>query len=329
MHAADRGAVSHATESQTRGATQSPRTGLPPALEGARETLDGQAGRLTLYASPATDKSGTVSGRPLLLIHSINAAGSSYEVKPIYDHYRTIRPVYALDLPGFGLSDRSDREYTPRLMTDAIHHAVDWIRQKHGEGAIDALAVSLSCEFLSRAATERAECFRSVALVSPTGFDKRAPYLGDPGSTRGNAFLYGLFTVPLWSRAFFNALTSRRSIRYFLKKTWGSPAIDEALLDYDYLTTHQPGAWHAPYYFVAGYLFGADITRVYDALRLPVWMVHGVRGDFIDYSYAATMAGRENWSIDVLPTGALPHFEVADDFARDYDTFLAKIEAPR
>ncbi len=30
------------------------------------------------------------------------------------------RTVYAIDLPGYGTSERSDRLYTPRLMTDAI-----------------------------------------------------------------------------------------------------------------------------------------------------------------------------------------------------------------
>ena len=39
--------------------------------------------------------------RPLLLLHSINASASAYEVKPLFEHYRQQRPVYAPDLPGF------------------------------------------------------------------------------------------------------------------------------------------------------------------------------------------------------------------------------------
>jgi pimeloyl-ACP methyl ester carboxylesterase len=58
------------------------------------------AGRLSYYVSG--------HGPPLLLVHSINAAGSAYEVKPLYEHYARSRTVYALDLPGFGFSDRSD-----------------------------------------------------------------------------------------------------------------------------------------------------------------------------------------------------------------------------
>jgi pimeloyl-ACP methyl ester carboxylesterase len=290
---------------------------LTPAVAGERrEIASSVAGRLSYYVNG--------SGPPLLLIHSINAAGSAYEVKPIYDHYARSRTVYAVDLPGFGFSDRSERKYTPRLMTDAVHEMARDIRERHGPAPFDALALSLSSEFLARAAHEERDRFRTVAFVSPTGFDRRGPREGPEGSTRAIPWLYSVFTFPLWSRGFFRLLTSRPSIRYFLRKTWGSKDIDEGLFEYDYLTTHQPGARHAPYYFVSGYLFSADIGRIYKSLAIPAWMAHGVRGDFTDYSGKSIVESKPNWTIDVFQTGALPHFEVPDSFAAAYDRFLAK-----
>ena len=53
-------------------------------------------------------------------------------------------------------------------------------------------------------------------------------------------------------------------------KNWGSKQIDEGLLEYGYLTTHQSGAQHAPYAFVSGFLFSRDIRRIYRSLELPV-----------------------------------------------------------
>jgi pimeloyl-ACP methyl ester carboxylesterase len=264
---------------------------------------------------------------PLLLLHSINAAGSVYEVRPLYEHYRASRIVYAPDLPGFGFSDRSDREYTPRLMTDAVHAMVEEIRRLHGPSPIDALALSLSCEFLARAAVESPGLFRSLALVSPTGFDRSAPRYGPPGSNRGIPLLKRAFTFPLWSEGFFDLLTTRRSIRFFLRKTWGSKDIDEGMLDYDCLTTRQPGARHAPFWFVSGFLFSNDVNRLYEALEMPVWMAHGERGDFVDYRYKHSVEGRPNWTFRVFPTGALPHFEVLDAFTRDYDAFVDRSRA--
>ena len=38
----------------------------------------------------------------------------------MFDLMSQHRTVYAIDLPGYGTSERSDRLYTPRLMTDAI-----------------------------------------------------------------------------------------------------------------------------------------------------------------------------------------------------------------
>lgn len=290
---------------------------LLPAVSGERLDLASRAGRLSYYVD------GPETAAPLLLIHSINAAGSAYEIGPLYQHYRANRRVYALDLPGFGFADRADREYTPRLMTDAIHAMVDEIRRKHGEAPIDALALSLSSEFLARAATERPNDYRSLALISPTGFSASTPEKGAPGSHRGKPALYNIFSFSLWNRPFYDALSSRPSIRYFLKKTWGSDRIDEGMVDYDYLTTHQPGAQHAPYYFVSGFLFSADIRSVYQRLLQPVLMIHGVRGDFQDYRGKQAVERKENWTIRVLQTGALPHFEVLDEVVHEYDAFLA------
>ncbi|MET0443161.1 MAG: alpha/beta hydrolase [Pseudorhodoplanes sp.] len=291
---------------------------LPNAVDGQRIALSSSAGPLSYYRDGAPDAA------PLLLIHSINAAGSAYEMKPIYDHFRSRRAVYALDLPGFGFSERSDRPYDARLMTDAVHAMTEVIRQAHGDAPIDAIALSLGSEFLARAAAEMPERYRTLGLISPTGVDSRAPYEKPPLSNRGMPWLYATFRNPLWSKPFFDLLSSRKSIRFFLKKTFGSPNIDESLLDYDYLTTHQPGARHAPYRFVSGYLFSTDITRIYDQLKMPVWVTHGIRGDFVDYTGLDRYRLQPNWTIEKMPTGALPHFELREDFLRRYEAFLAR-----
>lgn len=311
---------------------------LPPALPGDQRDMDSIAGRISYYAdgpAPATApavEAATADGTglpPLLLIHSVNAAASAYEVRPLYERERKRRPVYALDLPGFGFSERSDRTYTPRLMTDAILAMVEEIKRIHGDAPIDAIALSLGSEFLARAAAEAPAAFRSVVLVSPTGLDSRGPYYGPPGSTRGSTVLRGAFSFPVWGRAVFDLLNTRPSARWFLEKAWGSKNIDEGLRDYDYLTSHQPGAEHAPFYFVGGLLFSRDITRVYEQLRLPVLVLHGTRGDFVDYAQLDGLAGRPNWTVTVLDTGAFPHFERPDDVARTCDAFLRSLTPAR
>ncbi|MCJ2093502.1 alpha/beta hydrolase [Methylobacterium sp. J-072] len=293
---------------------------LPPALPGRHDRFATErAGVISLYGS------NDVEGVPLLLIHSINAAANAYEVRPLYKHYRRSRPVYALDLPGFGFSERSRRRYTPRLMVEAINAVVAEIRRRHRGGAIDAMALSLSCSYLARAALERPDDYRSLGLISPTGFDARLSGDGPPDGHRGRDTVRDLLDRKPFGRPLFDALASRPSMRFFLQKTFGSRDIDEGLFAYDYASAHQPGAEHAPYCFISGHLFPTDSTRLYEELRLPVWMVHGRRGDFVDYRLAPRVAGRPNWRVVSLPTGAFPHFERLDDVTADYDAFLTDL----
>ncbi len=290
---------------------------LPPALAADAFDLDGPAGRVHVYAAPAG------AGTPLLLVHSVNAAGNARELRPVFEHCRGRRPAYALDLPGFGLSDRSDRAYTPRLMTDAVANVAAEVGRRHGGAPIDLLALSLASEFAARAVSEAPAGFRRLALVSPTGFNGTARREGPPGSTRAVPGLHAALALPLWSGALFRGLTRPGVIRFFLEKTWGGRDIDEDLWQYDVAVTRAPEAKHAPLHFLGGGLFSADIHRVYDTLALPVWMSHGTRGDFVDYRGKRFFEGRPNWYFDVFETGALPHFERPDAFFTRFDAFFA------
>jgi pimeloyl-ACP methyl ester carboxylesterase len=289
---------------------------LPPALDAERIELDGPCGRLNLYVAG--------DGPPLLLVHSINAAASAAEVRPLFEHYRRSRHVVALDLPGFGLSERRDRVYTPRLMSDAVKQATDAILARGAPVPIDALAVSLSCEFLARAASEAPDAYRSLALVSPTGFSGTSQRRGAPGSTLGQPWLYRALRGPGWGAALYRGLTRPRVIRYFLRRTWGSSNIDAALWRYDILTARAPGAEYAPLFFLSAYLFSADIRNVYDSIRCRVWASHGLRGDFTDYRALESMA-QARWSTDTFSTGALPYFEQPIEFFARYDKFLETV----
>ncbi|GEP09642.1 alpha/beta fold hydrolase [Methylobacterium gnaphalii] len=292
---------------------------LPPALPGRRRVLRTRAGAVNFYACDER------AGVPLLLIHSVNAAASAYEVRPLYEHYRKSRPVYALDLPGFGFSERSDRAYTPHLMTDAIHAIAQEIRGRHGGAAIDAIALSLPCAYLARAAVERPADYASLGMISPVGFDERLSGDGPAGGDRRRPLAREIASFPLWRRPLFDALVSRPSMRYFLERTWGSQDIDEGLFEYDQLSARQPGAEYAPFSFLSGYLFPTDVSRLYADLRLPVWMLRGSRGDFTDYDRVGEAVSRRNWTVHRLPTGAFPHFEDGNAVFRLYDDFLKRV----
>lgn len=300
---------------------------LPPALPADAFDLSTAAGRIRVYRAQPSDPAQAANAPggwpPLLLIHSVNAAASAAEVAPLFARYRQDRVVYALDLPGYGLSDRSDRDYTPRMMTDAVAAVITRMREQEQVEAVDVLAVSLGCEFAARAQIEMPGAIRRLALVSPTGLQGGRRRDGPAGATLGVPWLYRFFTRPRWTEGIFRTLTRPGVIRYFLRRTWGSRTIDEDLWRYAVLTTQQPGARHAPFRFVSAYLFSRDIHTVLKAVTCPVWVSMATRGDFTDYRGRSVLQGCPNWEFHAVPGGALPYFEPGSDFVALLDRFWA------
>jgi pimeloyl-ACP methyl ester carboxylesterase len=292
-------------------------TSPPPALAGEPFTFTSAGARVAGYRAG--------NGPPMLLVHSVNAAASAAEVRPLFEHYAGTHTVFAIDLPGFGLSDRSPRDYVPRLMTDAVVDALTAIEAHVGAQPVQVLGLSLSCEFVARVALEVPQRVRSLALVSPTGMASGPSRRGRTGHHLGRPWLLRAFRAIGSGRPVYRGLTRPGVIRYFLRRTWGAKDIDEALWRYDVLTARAPGAEHAPLHFVSGYLFSADIEDVYDRLAMPVWMCHGVRGDFTNYRKAERLVLRPNWRIAVFPTGALPHFEVLAQVTGTWDAFRREL----
>lgn len=299
----------------------------PPPLPGELIRLDDpRTGPVVVYGEiPSAVRLAT----PMLLVHSVNAAASAYEMRPLYQHYKRYRPSYALDLPGFGLSDRSSRRYTPRLFTDAVLVATEEVRRRHDGVPIDVVGLSLGCEFVARAAYEEREAYRSLALVSPTGMSGQRRREGPAGSVVGSEFVHTVLAARLWRRLLFGLLTRPKVVRYFLRRTFGRREIDPGLWGYAVRTTKEPGAEHAPLYFLSALLFSADITTIYEGLSMPVWMSHGVRGDFVNYEGAEALLERDDWSREIFATGALPYFELLDEFLAAYDEFIASVDHGR
>lgn len=289
------------------------------AIDTERERFIGSGtGMLSYYA----DRRGSPDATPLVLIHSINAAGSAYEMRPIFGTYRGKREVYALDLPGFGFSERADVEYSAELYAQAIIDLLERVGQPS-----DVIALSLGSEFAALAAYERPELFRSLTMISPSGFSIKGA--SQQASQSGSSdTLYKTFSFPLWGQAFYDLIATRKSIHYFLQKSFEG-SVDMGLEEYAYQTTHQPGAHHAPLYFVSGKLFTPDICeQVYEKLKLPVLVLYD-RDFFVRFDRLPDVVARySNWhAVRIAPTLGLPQFEQMPDVARALDAFWAQIAA--
>jgi hypothetical protein len=122
----------------------------------------------------------------------------------------------------------------------------------------------------------------------------------------------------------FRQLSRPSVVRYFLQRTWGGKNIDETLWAYAVRCAHVDNAEQAPLSFLSGGLFSADMHNVYESLSLPVWVVHGTRGDFTDYRALNLVRDRANWQVTVMQAGAMPYFEDIGAFMASYRAFLTQ-----
>ncbi len=288
---------------------------LDPALQAERKEFESaQAGKVSYYADL------NAKGRPLVLVHSINAAASAYEMSPLFTYYQGKRPVYALDLPGYGFSERTRRVYTPQLFADVLN---DFLANEVKKAA-DVVALSLSCEFAARAALNDASLVKSLVFISPTGF--RRPATNKGGRTAslvaGGERTYGLLNAPLWARPLFDLITTRPSIRYFLGKSFVGP-VPADMVEYAYATAHQPGAEIVPLHFLSGQLFTPGIcASIYEQLDLPVLVVYD-RDYFTGFDLLSDLLSKkENWrATRIIPSLGLPHFEKLAEVAQALEDF--------
>lgn len=280
---------------------------LPEALPVERKVyVSPNAGPISYYRNQV------VTGRPLVLVHSVNAAASAYEMRPLFMHYLDQRPVFALDLPGFGFSDRSNRVYSPELYQAALE---DFLLSQVGQAA-DVVALSLGCEFAARAALAQPQLVNSLALISPTGFSQNRNDRGSQKASRNGLsnLLHPAFAFPLWSRPFYDLLTTHASIEFFLKQSFTGP-VPEDLINYDYAAAHQPGAENAPLHFISGQLFTPGILQsVYERLETPTLVLYD-RDGFTSFDLLPDLLARNSFwqAIRIVPSLGLPHFEKLED----------------
>jgi pimeloyl-ACP methyl ester carboxylesterase len=240
------------------------------------------------------------------------------EVRPLFDHYKKERSIYSLDLPGFGFSERSgDRPYLPELYTQAI---IEMVSTQIGT-AVDAIALSLTSEFLANAALQRPDLFNSITLISPTGFQEGQAEKEYPGER-----LYRIFSFPIFSQAFYALLTQPRIIRRYANMSFAGEAAPE-FVDYGYATAHQRGARFAPLYFLSTQLFTFDILpSVYAKLRTPTLVLYDEDPNVTFENLTGFVASQTNWQAErVAPSCGLPHWDVLPQTTAVLDNFWTTI----
>jgi pimeloyl-ACP methyl ester carboxylesterase len=257
------------------------------------------------------------SGPPILLVHGIHAAAWSYEWHDNVEYLARGNTVYTIDLLGFGRSDRPAIRYSARLFISLIS---DFVHQVVGQPCV-LVATSLSGAYAIVLGARDPERFPAIALIAPTGLVR----LNKPAGVTNEAGRLAVET-PIVGTAMFNALVSRRSLRYYLEKTYADNSIvTDDLVDIYYWTSHQRGARHAPAAFLSGHL-NIDVRHALRRLTQPALLVWGEEGSAAPIEeYRGFRAIKPDMELAVLtPAGDLPHDERPNDFNVILSTWLTR-----
>ncbi len=264
-------------------------------------------------------------GPPLLLVHGIGAGSSSYEWKEVWDSLTEKYTVYALDLLGFGKSDKPEMAYTAEkyvaLLDDFCRRV---IKVGDGRGECDVIATSLSAAYVIALSARDPLLFRRLVLVCPTGIED----LATPPSDRAEIGRTVL-SAPVLGTTIYNAIASKAGIRkYMTSRLFAKPATaTDEMVDQYHTAAHQPGGENALPSFLSGMLnisVAEAWTKVVD-LPLLVWGRESVEtpvGQAEPFLLANPQAKLEV----IEDAGMLPHVENPEAFLAAVRPFLAESE---
>ncbi|ELY70230.1 alpha/beta fold hydrolase [Natrinema versiforme] len=256
------------------------------------------------YRWRGIETSYTVAGDPndpdMLLLHGIYAGSSSHEFEPIVEQLAEDYHVYAVDLPGFGRSERPPLVYSATLYAEFVR---DFAAEVTDEPIV--VASSLSGTFAVDAADETD--FERLVLICPTD---------ETGDER--PWLRTLIRTPIVGTTLYNLLASKPSIRYFYDRDgyYDSDRIDADEVGYAWNSAHQPGARYATASFAAGTLDpDFDLATELAALETPTTLIWGRDAELVPLREGRDLAEAADLDLVVIDYATqLPHAEHPDKF---------------
>jgi pimeloyl-ACP methyl ester carboxylesterase len=253
-------------------------------------------------------------GDPLLLVHNPNAGGSAWEWRQIFLDLANAYTVYAIDLLGFGLSEKPQMAYSGALFADLVHDFVADVLP----GSTYAIGSGLGASYLVNVAVRRPERFRALVLVNPTGTTSTAHPLVETANL-------ALLRTPVLGESVYNAMVSWAALaRELTTHIYYDPEMaTPEVIDSLHAATHQPGSRYAASAFVAGRL-DLPLRMPFSLLDRPTMLVWGRDAFYTPLADAADLLYRHpETRLEIFDEcGMLPHDERAGAFVATIRPFL-------
>jgi pimeloyl-ACP methyl ester carboxylesterase len=262
------------------------------------------------------------NGPPILLVHGIYAGASSYEFRKLFPLLAKRHRVIAFDLLGCGLSDRPNLGYSADLFTEQIGDA---LTEFGGDETVTLVGASLGAAFAIRVAARTTTRLAAVVVICPSGLGGILD--SAPGGVQ--LMLAGTIRTPLLGEAFFNALASRPSLRFFLgKKSYADEAsATPEVIEHYYSVAHQTGARYVPAHFVGG-LLNCNVARDLPFVDAPLLVAWGERAsEFSPLANAGEFLklAQNSRLVTFADSAMLPQEEEPEALCSAIETFLTPV----
>ena len=249
---------------------------------------------------------GEADAPPMLLVHGIYPGAGALEFNEVMDKFAQDYRVYALDLLGFGYSDKPNVTYSAYLYVRLIKDFIDDII-----GAPVLAAGSLhSAAALATCAKLNPEVFTKLLLVSPTGTTEIVELAKDvEGGVKK------VLESPIFGTSFYHLLTSKRALPEFFETEGLGAKPDAIQLEELYLSAHAEGAGGKyPIAALLAKFFNTDIKTTLDDLTVPYHIITGdVAPDSTGFAIWKGMGANTATSL-IEDAMLLPHLDKPEEF---------------
>jgi len=170
------------------------------------------------------------SGSPLLLIHDLTVGSCQYEYHNIIHNLSKNHEVYAIDLLGYGLSDRPNMTYTNYMYVELIN---DFIKTIIGRKT-DIIASGDAAPIAVMSCHNDNKLINKMIFINPQSL-----YQSNIIPSKQTKLLKFLFEIPIIGTFIFNLLTTKERIEKEFKEKY---IYDQSLIHEEYLDAYLEAA---------------------------------------------------------------------------------------
>jgi len=255
-------------------------------------------------------------GTPVVMVHSLGPGHDAEQWRDAGLLIARRHRVYAIDLLGWGHSDKPTVDYDAELYIQLLKDFIEEVVRDRTA----LVGTGLTASYAAQVAADSPEMVTGLGLTSPLGLGSHAeePDLADALTNRA-------LRLPLVGSTILNLYTSHGAItRHLRREVYGSAdRVDAARIERHYLSSHQPGSHLALAALLSGYL-NHDVEPSVARLDLPVWLAWGRRSTHPAVEVADLWLSRlRGAELDVFDdAGRLPHQEAPQAYAERLLAFI-------